>query len=225
MTRRLLACVFAMLSVGCTPHQMLLSALVPDGTTSMLFSHLEKVEDSNRRRVIELEQKGDWQGMVQFADANIAKDPFSTDWRLIGGYAQLQLRDYPRATVYFSEMVRLSPDEAAGYHFLAQTQRAAGQSSRAVITLERALLVVRESPLTHQLLGEAYGDIGQYHEAAEAFRRALALDPELAEAWWGLGRVSLRLDRKSDAQEALRALEQMKSARAAELRGLLAKQR
>jgi tetratricopeptide (TPR) repeat protein len=182
------------------------------------------VEDGNRRRIIELEQQGDWAGLAKFAETNIAKDPFSTEWQMIGGYAYSQLRDYPRAIAYFSEMVRLSPDEASGYHFLAEAQRAAGQPQRAVATLERALLAVRESALTHQLLGAAYADLGQSRRAAESWRRALAIDPQLAEAWFGLGRASLQLGRGADAQEALAALEKMRSPRAAELRALLAKQ-
>lgn len=224
MARRLLACAFAVLSVGCTPQQALLSALVPDGAGSMLLSHLQSVEEGNRRRIVELEQQGDWAGLAKFAETNIVKDPFSTEWQMIGGYAHSQLRDYPRAIAYFSEMVRLSPDEASGYHFLAEAQRAAGQPQRAVVTLERALLAVRESALTHQLLGAAYADLGQSRRAAESWRRALAIDPQLAEAWFGLGRASLQLGRGADAQEALAALEQMRSPRAAELRALLAKQ-
>ncbi len=215
-----LAAMLLMLA-ACTPQQMLMQALIPDGTASMLLSHLQHVEDTNRRRIIELEQQRDWAGLAKFADANIAGDPFSPEWRMVGGYAQTQLRDYPRATDYFSDMVRLAPDDAAGYHFLAETQRAAGQPQRAVATLERALLVVRESALTHQLLGAAYADLGQSRRAAESWRRALAIDPQLAEAWFGLGRASLQLGRGADAQEALAALEQMRSPRAVELRVLL----
>jgi tetratricopeptide (TPR) repeat protein len=224
LLRRLLTVVFAIFCFGCTPHQMLLNALIPDGTTSMLLSHLQGVEDGNRRRIADMEQKGDWVGLTRFADTNIAADPFSPEWRMIGGYAQLQLRDYQRAMIYFSEMVRLSPDDATGYHFLAETQRAAGQAQRAVATLERALLVVRESPLTYQLLGDAYSDLGRFRPAAEAYRRALTMDPLLADAWFGLGRVSLQLGRATDARDALIELERLRSPRAAELRALLAKQ-
>lgn len=219
--RRLLACVFVALSLGCTPQQMLLQALIPDGTASMLLSHLQTVESGNRRQVIEMEQKGDWVGLARFADTNIVTDPFSPEWRMIGGYAQLQLRDYPRAMTYFNEMIRLAPDDATGYHFLAETQRAAGQPQRAVATLERALLVVRESPLTHQLLGEAYSDLGRYRPAAESYNRALALDPMLTDAWFGLGRASLQLGRAADARDALAELERLRSPRAAELRAMI----
>lgn len=222
--RHLLIGVVAVLSVGCTPQQMLVQALIPDGTASMLLSHLQTVEDGNRRRVIDMEQKGDWVGLSRFADTNIATDPFSPEWRMIGGYAQLQLRDYSKATAYFSEMIRLAPDDATGYHFLAETQRAAGQPQRAVTTLERALLVVRESPLTHQLLGEAYSDLGRFRPAAESYKRALALDPMLVDAWFGMGRASLQMGRVADARDALAELERLRSPRAAVLRALLAKQ-
>jgi len=222
VARRLLACGLVMFCLGCTPQQMLLNALVPDGTASMLLSHLQTVEDGNRRKVIDMEQKGDWAGLSRFADTNIATDPFSPEWRMIGGYAQLQLRDYAKAMAYFGEMIRLAPDDATGYHFLAETQRVAGQPQRAVATLERALLVVRESPLTHQLLGEAYSDLGRYRPAAESYNRALALDPTLADAWFGLGRASLQLGRNADARDALTELERLRSPRVADLRALLA---
>lgn len=218
----LLVVLVAVLS-ACTPQQMLVQALIPDGTASMLLSHLQTVEDGNRRKVIDMEQRGDWTGLSRFADSNISTDPFSPEWRMIGGYAQLQLRDYPKAMTYFSEMIRLAPDDATGYHFLAETQRAASQPQRAVTTLERALLVVRESPMTHQLLGEAYSDLGRYRPAAESYNRALALDPMLADAWFGMGRASLQLGRAADARDAVTELERLRSPRAAELRGLLAK--
>ncbi len=223
LLRRLLAFIIVAFCSGCTPQQMLMQALIPDGTASMLLSHLQTVEDGNRRRIIDMEQKGDWTGLARFADANISTDPFSPEWRMIGGYAQLQLRDYPKAMAYFSEMVRLAPDDATGYHFLAETQRAAGQSQRAVATLERALLVVRESPLTHQLQGEAYSDLGRLRPALESYRRALAIDPMAVDAWFGVGRASLQLGRAVDARDALSELERLRSPRAAELRALLEK--
>lgn len=209
------------LCAACTPQQALISALVPDGTASVLLGHLQGVPDANRQRVAELEKSGDWAGLAKFAEDNIAKDPFSSEWRVVAGYAQSQMRDYPKAIVHFSELVRMTPDDAAAYHFLAGAQRAAGQSERAVTTLERALLVVRESPVTFHLLGEANSDLARYVPAATAYRRALAIDPMYDEAWFGLGRASLRLARNANAREALRALEQMRSPRAPELRAMM----
>lgn len=200
-----------------------MSALVPDGAASVLLSHLQDVEDANRRRIVELEQQRDWAGLTAFADANIARDPFSPEWRLIGGYARLQARDYPTAAGYFGEMVRLAPDDISAYHFLAEAQRAAGQPRRALTTLERALLVSKDSSLTHFMLGETSGDLGLHDAAMTAYRRALAIDPMFADAWFGLGRAALAQGRAQDALEALRALQQVKSPRAAELEKMLAR--
>lgn len=219
--RCLLACGLVMSGAGCTPQQALVSALVPDGTASMLLSHLQDVEDVNRRRIDELEQQRDWAGLAQFADTNIKRDPFSAGWRLIGGYARSQAREYRLAAGYFGEMVRLAPDDITAYHFLAEAQRAAGEPRHALNTLERALLVSRDAPLTYFLLGEAYGDLLRHDAAAAAYRRALLIHPMFADAWFGLGRASLKEGRVEEAREALRALEQMKSLRAAELAALM----
>lgn len=199
---------------------MLLNALVPDGTASVLLGHLQDVPDSNRQRIAALEQQGDWQGLAKFAEENIAKDPFSSGWRLIAGYAHAQLRDYPQAIAHFNELVRLSPDDATGYQLLAGAQRAAGQPERALTTLERAQRVVRESAPTDYLLGEVNGDLGRHRAAAAAYRRAVAIDPRLADAWFGLGRSALLLGNNEDVREAVAALEQMDAPRAAQLKAM-----
>lgn len=219
--RQIPAILALLIFTACTPQQALISALIPDGTASVLLGHMQGVADANRQRVAELEKQGDWAGLAKFAEDNIAKDAFSAEWRLVAGYARSQSREYPLAIGHFSELVRLAPDDATGYHFLAQTQRAAGQPERAVNTLERALLVVRESSVTYQLLGDANSDMARYVPAVAAYRRALAIESANADAWFGLGRASLRLARNADAREALQALEQMRSSRAAELRAMI----
>lgn len=210
------------LTAGCTPQQMLASALVPDGTASVLLGHLREVPDANRRRVVELEQSGDWAGLAAFADENIARDPFSPGWRVVAGHARLQQRDYPAAIARFSELLRMAPDDAAGYQLLAGAYLAAGQPGRALTTLERALLVVRQDALTYRMLGDANSDLMRFIPAAGAYRSALAVDPESEAAWFGLGLASLKLARRAEAAEALQALERLQSPRAAELRRLLA---
>ena len=219
--RRLSLLLLLFIFAGCTPQQVLMSAMVPDGTASMVLSHLQNVEDGNRRRIAELEQRRDWAGLAKFAEDNISRDPFSPEWRLIGGYAWSQAGDYPRAAGYFGEMVRLSPDDVTAYHFLAGAQRAAGQQQRALVTLERARLVTRESPVTDFLLGEVNAELGRGSVAVMAYRRALATDPMQAGAWFGMGRESLKLGLVGDAREALRSLQQLRSPQAAELDALI----
>jgi tetratricopeptide (TPR) repeat protein len=206
---------------ACTPQQALMSALIPEGTASVLLGHLEGVADANRRHIAGLEQRGAWAELAAFADSNIRRDPFSPEWRLVGGYAHVQLKDSARASVYFAEMLRLAPDDPSAYHFLANAQRVALQPQLALKTLDRALLVQRDNPLTWHLLGEVYGDLGRFAEAAAAYRMALREAPRFAAAWSGLGRTALRLGRAAEAQEALAALESLQSPEAAKLKTLM----
>lgn len=216
------ALLLTALIAACTPQQVLLNAMVPDGTASMLLSHLQSVESGNRERIIELEKNSDWRGMIRFADTNITRDPFSAEWRMVGGYAASRLREFARAADYFGDMVRLAPDDGSAYHFLAQAQRDGGDLTGAASTLERALLVVRDSALTHQLLGDVLVEAQRYPRAIAQYRRALAIDPQFTEAWFGLGRAAVRSGRAGEVEEALQALEQARSPRAAELRALAA---
>ncbi len=222
MTARALLLLLLVSSVACTPQQALISALIPDGTASVLLGHLQGVEDGNRRRIVELEQQGAWVELAAFADANIGRDPFSPEWRMIGGYAHARRQDFGRAAHYFGEMVRLAPDDVAGYEFLAEAQRAGGEPQRAVVTLERALRIGRESPNTFSILGNAYVDLGRDAEAIAAYRRALEIDPLMMHALWGYGSASVRAGRLDDARAAVNALRQAGSPLAAKLEALIA---
>lgn len=208
---------------ACTPQQMLLSALVPDGTASMLLGNLQGIADANRQRIAELEQRGDWPGLAAFAEQNISRDPFSAEWRLVAGYAWSQAREFSRAATQFSEMVRIAPDEVLGYHLLAEAQRESGQPERAVVTLERALQIDREPAQTLRLLGDAEAARGRHAAAMEAYRRSLSTQANMAPAWFGLGRSALRQGRERDAAEALANLQRLQAPQAAELQKLMTK--
>lgn len=191
---------------GCTPDQQLLFSLIPDGTFPILLSHLEKTSDTNRRRVAELDARGDWNGLVQFAEENLAHDRSNTDWWMVKGYGYMQLGQHEQAAECYSEIVRLRPDNMLGWNLLAQSQRAARQPQRAAQTLNNALLIRQDSPATWYLLGESYTDLGRYQPAAKAYRQAVRLNREFAQAWYGLGRSYARQGRQTDFEQIVHTL-------------------
>jgi predicted Zn-dependent protease len=216
--RRLLGgAALALALAGCTPQSMLASALIPDGTTSILLSHLQGAEEGNRKRVAELEARKDWDGLAKFADDNLAKDKNNVDWWFVAGYANTQAGRHPRAIECYSEMVRLAPDEMLGWGSLAQSYRDAKQPLRAVQVLNNAHNVRKGSSETYFLLGESYADLNRDLPATEAYREALKLNREFAQAWFGLGRASARLGRAADYESALKELAKLNPARAKEL--------
>jgi tetratricopeptide (TPR) repeat protein len=215
-----LACALA--AVACTPQQHLLMSLIPDGTLSTLLSHFERQPSANRQRVAELEQKGDWPELVKFAEENIAKDKSSAAWWMVAGYAYSQQKQHGRAIQCFGEMVRLEPDMPDGWNLLAQEHRTIGESRRALVILENALIALREAPTTLTLLGDTHADLRQFDAAVKAYRRALDLDNGLTPAWAGLARAHLRGGRPGEAEAIARSLEKSQPQLAAAIRGEIA---
>jgi tetratricopeptide (TPR) repeat protein len=215
----LLAVLLAL--TACTPQTQLLMALIPDGTVSMMLSHLEGVSDVNRQRLADFEQRRDWAGLARFAEENIALDKTNAGWWTVAGYAYSRLERYPRAIECYAETVRLAPDDITGWHLLAQAYRSAGQPERAVQTLLNALNVRQDSPVTFYLLGESYSDIGRFQPALDAYQRALKMNGEFAQAWFGMGRLYARQGRYAEASDIVKVLEKLDPGLAAGLLKLL----
>lgn len=202
---------------GCTPQAALLASVIPDGTVSVLLSHLESMEQGNLKRVAELESRKDWDGLARFADENLAKDTHNADWWFVAGYAHSQAGRHARAIQCYGEVVRLVPDDMLSWSQLAQAYRDARQPLRAVHTLNQAHLVRKGTPLTYFMLGESYSDLDRYLPAAAAYREAVQLRTAFPRAWFGLGRAYSRLNRSADFERALASLHRLDPGLAKEL--------
>lgn len=205
---------------GCTPQAMLWSSLIPDGTASMLLSHLQQEEEGNRKRVAEMESRKDWDGLVKLAEESLAKDRKNTGWWLVAGYSHSQAGRHQRAIECYREMAELSPDDMVGWELLAKSYLAAGQPQRAAQTLNNALRVRDDVAPIWLMLGQSYDDLGRSDLAVGAYRTAVKLDNEFAQAWFGLGRAYSRLNRRTEFEQALKALERLSPPLAKELAGM-----
>jgi tetratricopeptide (TPR) repeat protein len=221
---RLRLCAFALwlvvlpvLSSCSTPAQLLLAA-IPDGTLSTLLSHFEKEPSANRQRIAELEQSGDWVALAKFAEENLEKDRSRTAWWMVAGYAYSQQKQHARAIQCFREMVRLSPDMPEGWNLLAQEHRTIGEPRRAIAVIDNALLVLRDSPTTLLILGDANSDLQRYEPAERAYRQALGINGALVPAWMGLARSYIKLGRAPEAEGIARSQEKANPSLAAAIR-------
>jgi len=194
---------------ACTPHTAALVAALPDGTVPILLSQVKGIEESNRKRVAELEARKDWDGLTKLAEENLARDRNSSDWWTVAGYAHSQAGRRQRASECYSEVVRLAPDDMLGWNLLAQSYRDAKQPLRAVQTLNNAHRVRQGTAETWFLLGESYADLDRDLPAAAAYREAVQLNGEFARAWFGLGRANARLGRRAEFEQALKSLERL----------------
>lgn len=206
---------------ACTPQASLLMAVLPEGTTSVLLGQMQHVEDANRRRIVELEQRNDWQGLAAFAEENLKRDPHTEDWWIVAGYAYTKLGQHERARQCYGEVIRMAPDLELGWGLLAESYRATGESRQAIATLDRALLARPDDVRLLYLLGETYADTQRWKDAARAYQASLKSDASYAPAWYGLGLAYLSLGQTDPARDAVRALEKLDSSLAGKLRARL----
>lgn len=198
---------------------------LPDGSTSLLLTHLKSIGETGERRIGELEQRKDWDGLAKLAEDNIPANRHNADWWFVAGYAYARSGRHGLAVERFGERVRLAPDDLVGWNLLAQAYRDAGQPLRAVQTLNNAHLVRPGTPATWFLLGESYSDLNRYLPAAAAYREAVKLEPKFAQAWFGLGRSAAQLGQRTDYDQALKALRQLDPALAKQLAAIRPRQR
>ena len=118
-------------------------------------------------------------------------------------------------------LAAISPNDVAHDSLKAAAKGRLGDYEEAIELYGSVLDRFPGQPKIWMSYGHLLKTVGQQAHSVTAYRRALAIDPDYGDAWFGLGRASLRLARNSDVREALRALEQMRSPRAAELRALM----
>jgi tetratricopeptide (TPR) repeat protein len=215
--RRLLAvCVFLAVGACAMPDERQAGKL-PDGTVSVLLTHLKSLGESNQKVVADLEYRKDWDGLAKAAEAGIKLDPHNADWWFVAGYAYSRSDRHGLAVARFTERVRLAPDDILGSNMLAQAYRDSGQPARALQVLNNAHLTRPGTPATYYLLGECYTDLNRFLPAAAAYRESVKLDAKFTRSWFGLGRSAAELGNRGDYDQALKALRELDPALAKEL--------
>lgn len=168
--------------------------------------------------IAELNRRQDWPALLHFAEEQQRRDPYSSDWGVIAGYAWLRSRDYPKAAVILSRVTQRNPEDIGAWNLLGESQRLSGQPGRAAQTLEHASTIGRSSFVTFFLLGEAYRDSNRLDRAAAAYREAVRLEPEFARGWYELGSAQMRLGERKGAEFSLEQLQGMEPTLAGQLR-------
>ena len=108
------------------------------------------------------------------------------------------------ATEVLRVAVTLSPDEAQLWSDLAGAAYAAGKRDEAAAAMTASLELDEAQPRGHLFLAMIRNDEQDLDAAETAFRRALALDPSLTDASFGLGLLCFRQRRFGQAAELMR---------------------
>ena len=183
----------------------------------MPLANLLGTTSSNRNTVAAYEARGDWAGLVKFADENLAKDRAIAEWWFVKGGAEGRLGQWQAARISLAEAVRLKPHELDHWFMLARAESQSGDHATALRTLERTLDITRDNPQAYVFLGDTYRAAGRLTESERAYTDALGIKPAFAEAWFGLGVTQIARRDLAAAQATLAELRRRDERLAAEL--------
>ncbi|HUI31225.1 MAG TPA: trypsin-like peptidase domain-containing protein [Candidatus Acidoferrales bacterium] len=116
------------------------------------------------------------------------------------------LRDWNRATEYYSKAIMLDSTYAAAYINLGSDCFSTGNYELEVKSYLKATKVDPSNPNAYFLLATAYEDVAQYDKAIKAFRTALKLDPNDKDFIYELALLYLARGDKEKAQELINNL-------------------
>lgn len=124
------------------------------------------------------------------------------------GYTYLLQENHQKAISYLRESVRLNPGRQEAHYRLAHALFLKGDLEESINVLDAAKI---QAPLALRLRGMANQQLGKFDEAIRDYESALALKPDLAEAYYGLATVHARLGNKAKANECRKKFETLKA--------------
>lgn len=114
------------------------------------------------------------------------------------GYLRLLREDYEKAIPLLQESARLDPRRQETFYRLAHAYYLKGDPEACLQTLEQGHV---ETPLAYRLRGQAAQQAGDLKQARRHYEAAIALNPGLAEAYYGLATTCAQLGEAAKAAE------------------------
>jgi tetratricopeptide (TPR) repeat protein len=143
-------------------------------------------------------ERGDTAAAMKFWQRSLELDPSRADANDSLGNALLLRDEYEKAEEYFRKALAIDPGLATANARLASTLIHQGKMREAASILEKALSLNADG---HRLLGEAYQNLAEFEKAKASYMKAVALNSDLTEAYYGLSKVLNRLGEREQADK------------------------
>jgi len=143
-------------------------------------------------------EQGDTASAIKFWQKSLELDPSRSDANDSLGNALLLRDEYEKAEEYFRKALAIDPGLATANARLASALIHQGKMREAASILEKPSALNADG---HRLLGEAYQHLGEFEKAKASYMKAVALNSDLTEAYYGLSKVLNRLGDREQADK------------------------
>jgi superkiller protein 3 len=148
---------------------------------------------------------------VQAFNRAIELDPEFAQAYAYLGILRVAAGQYEEGVRCFEQAVRRNPNIAVVHYLLADAllKQTGADAARVEKSLKRAIALDATYAAALLALGKLRAQAGRLPEAVAEFEQVIGLDPNLAEAYYQLGRALNRLKRTAEAQSALAAFKRL----------------
>jgi tetratricopeptide (TPR) repeat protein len=159
-------------------------------------------------KAVSLYKQGQFRAAVAEFQSVVAEFPNHSDsWKFIG-LSLYQLKEYEQAMPALEKALKLKQAEGKSdpdlLLALSRVQISLKKYDQAIPFLENLAKQRPDLASNRYMLGVAYANVNRNEEAMEAFRTAVKLAPQDADAWQYLSIQLFRLNRAAEAMTALR---------------------
>ncbi len=139
------------------------------------------------------------------AEKAVELNPASSEAHRALAHVHNNAFSFPAARQEAEKALALNPNDAESWYLLGQAATTVPDLDRAEICYNNALKLDPRNAMVHNSLGwYVYLERKWYDKAAEAFKRAIQISPDFADAHDSLGEAYFRMGRFAEAAEAFR---------------------
>jgi predicted O-linked N-acetylglucosamine transferase (SPINDLY family) len=128
----------------------------------------------------------------------------SANGRFGQAVAMVHAQQWEAAAALCAELVRDRPHDAEAWHLWGVVEHSHGRHETALAHLRQALALCDSRPIYWNNLGAVLKDLHSLAEADLAFRTAIQLNPDYANAWSNRGLIQMELGEFEQAEQSLR---------------------
>jgi tetratricopeptide (TPR) repeat protein len=150
----------------------------------------------------DLIEKAAPQEALSALEAVMRLDPTDIESRKLAADILIQQGQIEPALTLYLELIALEPDKAVAYDRSGRALFDAGQYAQAIGFFKEALQRnPANPPLVLERLGQSYGALGQWQEAAQAFQQAIDQDPTSSRAYVRMAEAQCKLGQPANARD------------------------
>ncbi|SFT52148.1 Tetratricopeptide repeat-containing protein [Lishizhenia tianjinensis] len=147
------------------------------------------------------DQLGEYKKAIKCFKDYIDENPYSfTAWYNLAN-AYLKVDNFEKAIWAYDYSIIINDDFPPAYFNLGNAYLSSSKPRKALECFEKCLEVEGEDALILSYMGECYEDLGELNLAMNCYNRSAILNPQLPEAWLGMGIVN---DLEGKAEEAIK---------------------